>query len=75
MPTLPTAFIAIQGSRVRLDGGTLVIEQPELPGSTCSPTPTLQLGHLGAVVALGRVDFTSAALTALADRGIGCVLA
>jgi CRISP-associated protein Cas1 len=83
MPTLPTAFIAIQGSRVRLDGGTLVIEHPDPPGSlagsgsAAKPTShtTLQLGHLGAVVALGRVDFTSAALAALAERGIGCVLA
>ena len=69
MPTLPTAYIARQGSRVRLDGGCLLIEHPEHPAAR------LQLGLVGAVVALGSIDFTTAALTALADRGIGCAFA
>ena len=69
MSTLPTAFIATQRSRVRLDAGTLVVEHPE------HAPFTLQLGHIGALVILGAVEVTIPALLALADRGIGCALA
>lgn len=69
MTTLPTAFIALQGSRVRLDGGVLLVEHAD------HPTATVQLGHIGALVVLGRVDLTVAAMLALVDRDIGCVLA
>ena len=69
MSTLPTAFIALQGARVRLEGGSLVVEHAAHPPSI------IQLAHLGGLVALGGIEFTTPALIALAQRGIGCVLA
>lgn len=69
MPTLPTAIVARQGARVRLDGGRLLIEHPE------QPIAALPLGQLGGLVLLGRVECSTSALLALADRGIACVLA
>ena len=69
MSTLPTAYIALQGARVRLEGGSLVVEHAAHPPSI------IQLAHLGGLVALGGIEFTTPALIALAQRGIGCVLA
>jgi CRISPR-associated protein Cas1 len=69
MPTLPTAIVARQGARVHLDGGRLLIEHPDLP------TATLPLGQIGGLVLLGRVECSTGALLALADRGLACVLA
>lgn len=69
MPSLPTAYISLQGARVRLDGGTLLIEHPE------HATSSLPLGHVGGLVLLGSVELTTAAMSTLAERGIACVLA
>jgi CRISPR-associated protein Cas1 len=66
---LPTAFIARQGARVRRTGGVLLVEHPD------HPTVSLPIGQIGAVVALGRIEFTTHALVGLAEAGIGCALA
>ena len=69
MSTLPTAYIATQGSRIRLDGPALVVTHTD--GSTAQ----VQLGLIAGLVLLGAIEITSAAQLALADRGIGCVFA
>lgn len=69
MHSLPTAYIALQGSRVRLEQGMLVIERADVAART------IPLGQIGAVVLLGAVECTTAALAELAARDIGCVIA
>lgn len=69
MATLPTASIALQGARIRLDGGALRVEHPD------HPPRSLPLGHLGGLVLLGAVELTTAAMRTLTERGIACVIA
>lgn len=67
MPTLPTAFVALQGAKIRLDGGTLVVEHQ------AHSSQRLPIGHIGALVTLGAVECTTAAQCALAARHVTCV--
>jgi CRISP-associated protein Cas1 len=69
MTTLPTAIVARQGARIHLDGGRLLIEHAD------QPTAELPLGQIGGLVLLGRIECSTGALLALADRGLTCVLA
>jgi hypothetical protein len=67
MPTLPTAFVALQGAKIRLDGGTLVVEHQ------AHSSQRIPIGHIGALVTLGAVECTTAAQCALAARHVTCV--
>jgi len=69
MSIAPVAHIASQGSRIRLDGGTLVVTQPD------ESSTHLQIGLIGGLVLLGAVEISTGAQLALADRGIACVFA
>lgn len=63
----PIAFIASTGATVRFDSGTLIVQPLD------APITTLPIGLLGGVVVVGAVEWTTAALLALADRGLPVV--
>ncbi|MDA1008918.1 MAG: CRISPR-associated endonuclease Cas1 [Planctomycetota bacterium] len=67
-PSSPTlAFIGSTGATVRIDGETLVVQPLD------APMTTLPIGLLGGVVSVGAVEWTTASLLSLADRGIPVV--